>query len=134
MDTAALQVFYRCYRERRLAEAVAHFSDDFLFKTTLPNDPVDPDRPRSRAEFTLLCHKFMEDYDIVTFEPGEFAWDGDAASTRVIGEFRHKQTGRMLETVFQHRWRVADGKVVELQQEYPVDEVRAFIAGVDPAP
>ena len=65
MDTAALLAFYRCYRERRLAEAVAAFSDDFLFKTHLPNDPVDPNRPRSRAEFTLLCHKFLEDYDIV---------------------------------------------------------------------
>jgi ketosteroid isomerase-like protein len=134
MDTAALQIFYRCYRERRLAEAVALFSDDFQFKTHLPNDPVDPERPRSRAEFTLLCHKFLEDYDIVTFEPGEFTWDGDMASSKVIGEFRHKQTGRMLEIVFQHRWRVAGGKVVELQQDYPVAEVRDFIASVDSTP
>jgi ketosteroid isomerase-like protein len=134
MDTEALLVFYRCYRERRLAEAVALFSDDFQFKTHLPNDPVDPERPRSRAEFTLLCHKFLEDYDIVTFEPGEFAWNSDVASTTASGVFRHKQTGKVLETTFQHRWRVADGKIVELQQDYPFGEVRAFIASVDPAP
>ena len=131
MDTAALQAFYRCYRERRLAEAVALFSDDFQFKTHLPNDPVDPTRPRSRAEFTLLCHKFLEDYDIEVFEPGEFNWDGDVASTRAIGVFRHKRTGKVLETTFQHRWRVADGKVIELQQDYPHREVKAFLEGVD---
>jgi ketosteroid isomerase-like protein len=134
MDTAALQVFYRCYRERRLAEAVAAFSDNFQFKTHLPNDAVDPTRPRSRAEFTLLCHKFLEDYDIEVFEPGEFIWDGDVASTKAIGVFRHKQTGKVLETTFQHRWRVADGKVIELQQDYPHSEVKAFLEGVNQAP
>ena len=134
MDTAALQEFYRCYRERRLAEAVEPFSDDFQFKTHLPNDPIDPTRPRSRAEFTLLCHKFLEDYDIEVFEPGEFIWNGDVASTKAIGVFRHKQTGKVLETTFQHRWRVADGKVIELQQDYPHSEVKAFLERVNQAP
>ena len=133
MDTASLQVFYRCYRERRLAEAIALFSDDFQFKTHLPNDPVDPERPRSRAEFTLLCHKFLEDYDIVVFEPGEFTWNGEVASTKTVGVFRHKQTGKVLETTFQHDWRVADGKVLELRQDYPVADVQAFLASVAPS-
>jgi ketosteroid isomerase-like protein len=134
MDTAALLAFYRCYRERRLAEAVAAFSDDFLFKTHLPNDPVDPNRPRSRAEFTLICHKFLEDYDIVVFEPDEFVWDGEVASTKAVGVFRHKRTGKVLETTFQHRWRVSDGKVLELQQDFPHTEVQAFLDGVKPDP
>jgi ketosteroid isomerase-like protein len=134
MDTAALQVFYRCYRERHLAEAVAAFSDDFQFKTHLPNDPVDPTRPRSRAEFTLLCHKFLEDYDIDVFEPGEFIWDGEYAYTQAQGVFRHKQTGKVLETTFQHRWHVANGKVLELVQDLPVAQIQAFLDSVKPDP
>jgi ketosteroid isomerase-like protein len=134
MDIAALQAFYRCYRERRLAEAVELFSDDFLFRTYLPNDPVDPMRPRSRAEFTLLCHKFLEDYDIDVFEPEEFVCDGEFASTQAQGIFRHKQTGKVLETTFQHRWRLADGKVLELVQDLPVAQIQAFLDSVKPSP
>ena len=134
MDTAALQVFYRCYRERRLAEAVAAFSNDFQFKTHVPNDPVDPTRPRSRAEFTLLCHKFLEDYDIDVFEPGEFVFDGEFAYTQAQGMFRHKQTGRVLETTFQHRWRLANGEVIELVQGLPVEQIQAFLDSVTPDP
>src|SRR5688572_688032 len=134
MDTAALLAFYRCYRERRLAEAVALFSDDFQFKTNLPNDPVDPTRPRSRAEFTLICHKFLEDYDIVVFEPGEFVCDGDFAFTQTQGVFRHKQTGKVLETTFQHRWRVANGRVLELVQEHRLGEIQAFLDSVKANP
>lgn len=132
MDTAALLAFYRCYRERRLAEAVALFSDDFQFKTHLPNDPVDPTRPRSRAEFTLICHKFLEDYDIVVFEPGEFVYDGEFAYTQAQGVFHHKQTGKVLETTFQHRWRVANGRVLELVQELRLGEIQAFLDSVKP--
>jgi ketosteroid isomerase-like protein len=130
MDTAALQAFYRCYRERRLAEAVALFSDDFQFKAHLPDDPVDPTRPRSRAEFTLLCHKSLEDYDIVVFEPGEFVCDGEFAYTQAQGVFRHKQTGKVLDTTFQHRWRVANGRVLELVQEHRLGEIQAFLDSV----
>ncbi len=132
MDTAGLLAFYRCYRGRRLAEAVALFSDDFQFKTHLPNDPVDPTRPRSRAEFTLICHKFLEDYDIVVFEPGEFVYDGEFAYTQAQGVFHHKQTGKVLETTFQHRWRVANGKVLELVQELRLGEIQAFLDSVKP--
>ncbi|MTD95975.1 hypothetical protein GIW81_16675 [Hyphomicrobium sp. xq] len=133
MDTAALLAFYRCYRERRLAEAVALFSDDFQFKTHLPNDPVDPTRPRSRAEFTLICHKFLEAYDIVVFEPGEFVYDGEFAYTQAQGVFHHKQTGKVLETTFQHRWRVANGRVLELVQELRLGEIQAFLDSVKPS-
>ena len=134
METAALLAFYRCYRERRLAEAVALFSDDFQFKAHLPDDPVDPTRPRSRAEFTLLCHKSLEDYDIVVFEPGEFVCDGEFAFTQAQGVFRHKQTGKVLETTFQHRWHLANGRVLELVQDLPVAQIQAFLDSVKPNP
>jgi ketosteroid isomerase-like protein len=131
MDTAALHEFYRCYRERRLAEAVALLSDDFLFKAHIPNAPHDPLRPRSRAEFTLICHKFLDAYDILTFEPGPFTLFDGVASAPALGVFRHKKTGRMLELTFRHTWRVVNGKLTELIQEYDVEKVQAFLKDVD---
>jgi len=126
-----LQSFYRHYRERRLADAVAYLSDDFLFKAHLPDDPVDPRRPRSRAEFTLICHKFLDDFDILAFEPGPFSYDGSVASATAHGTFRHKRSGKMLDMTFQHWWRMADGKVVELRQEHDLAVVQDFLDGLD---
>lgn len=131
MNTSQLQEFYRHYRERRLAEAVALLSDDFLFKAHIPNAPFDPLRPRSRAEFTLICHKFLEDYDILAFEPGPFTVVDNAASTQATGVFRHKRTGKLLELSFQHTWRVMDGKLAELQQDYDVEQVMAFMTSLN---
>lgn len=131
MDTAALHEFYRCYRERRLAEAVALLSDDFTFKAHIPNAPLDPLRPRSRAEFTLICHKFLDDYDILVFEAGPFTVFDGVASAPAQGAFRHKKTGKTLEMNFRHTWRLADGKLTELHQEYDVEKVQAFLDSVD---
>jgi hypothetical protein len=131
MDTAVLHEFYRSYRERRLAEAVALLSDDFLFKAHIPNAPLDPLRPRSRAEFTLICHKFLDDYDIMTFEPGPFTVFDGVASAPVQGMFRHRKTGRMLELSLRHTWRIANGKLAELVQEYDFEMVQNFLKDVD---
>ncbi|WP_072376070.1 nuclear transport factor 2 family protein [Hyphomicrobium sp. NDB2Meth4] len=132
MDTAELlQSFYRHYRERRLADAVAHLGDDFLFKAYLPNDPVDPERPRSRAEFTLICHKFLDEYDILVFEPGRFSFDGDVASVEVRATFCHKRSGKILDTTFHHLWRLADGNVIELRQEHDSDLLHDFLKDLE---
>lgn len=131
MDTSTLNEFYRCYRERRLAEAVELLSEDFLFKAHIPNAPHDPLRPRSRAEFTLICHKFLDDYDILVFEPEAFTFLDGVASAPAKGAFRHKKSGRVLEIDFRHTWHAVDGKLTELHQEYDVGKVQKFLKDVD---
>jgi ketosteroid isomerase-like protein len=132
MDTAALiRSVYRCYRERRLAELVELLSDDFQFRADLPDDPVDPMRPRSRAELTLIAHRFLEEYDILTFEPGPIRVDGDGASVSVHSVHRHKKTGKILDTTFQHDWRVSEGKMRELRQQHDLEQLRAFVRAID---
>ncbi|WP_424958734.1 nuclear transport factor 2 family protein [Hyphomicrobium sp. 1Nfss2.1] len=126
-----LHNFYRHYRERRLADAIAFLGDDFLFKASLPDDPVDSIRPRSRAEFTLICHKFLDNFDILVFEPGPFSFDGDVASAIARGSFRHKRSGKILDMKFHHWWRLADGKVIELRQEHDSDLLQDFIESLD---
>jgi len=132
MDTARiLENIYRCYREKRLAEAVALLSDDFQFKTNLPDDPLDPLRPRSRAELTLLAHKFFEEYDILAFEPATITVSDGTASAHLNGVFRHKKTGKVIETSFEHDWRFANGKVCELQQRHDNEGWQAFVKSLD---
>jgi ketosteroid isomerase-like protein len=127
MDTTALlQKIYDCYREKRLAEAVALLADDFQFKTNMTEDPVEPLRPRSRAELTLLAHKFFEEFDIVTLTPAELDVTDGAATARLEATFRHKKSGRTIDTTFHHDWRFSDGKVSELHQRHDDDHWLAF--------
>lgn len=135
MDTTALlQNIYRCYREKRLADAVALLSDDFQFKSHLPDDPLDPARPRSRAELTLLAHKFFEEYDILILEPAAIIINDSAATAQLRGAFRHKKSGKVIETEFQHDWRFVDGKVCELQQHHDSAHWLAFLKSIGAAP
>jgi ketosteroid isomerase-like protein len=128
MDTAVLlENIYRCYREKRLAEAVALLSDDFQFKANLAEDPFEPLRPRSRAELTLMAHKFFEEYDILALEASPIAVSDGSASASLRGAFRHKKTGKVIETSFQHDWRFANGKVCELRQRYDQDHWMTFL-------
>ena len=50
-------------------------SDDFKFTAHLPDDIDGDSRPRSRAETAMMVHKFMEQYDILAFDPGPIIVD-----------------------------------------------------------
>jgi ketosteroid isomerase-like protein len=132
MDRAAiLRDIYRCYREKRLAEAVAVLSDDFQFKSDQPDDPIDPLRPRSRAELTLMVHKFFEDFDILNFEPFLIVVDDqDLASAELNVSFRHRKSGKVIETRLLHDWRFTDGKVSELHQHHDTESWQTFLRSV----
>jgi ketosteroid isomerase-like protein len=129
MDTAAvLQEIYRCYREKRLADIVDLLSDDFKFTALLPEDALS--RSRSRAETALLTHKFMEQYDVLAFEPGPITVADGVASAEATARFRHKKTGKVLDTTFVHNWRVANGKAFELEQTHDVEALKAFLESI----
>jgi ketosteroid isomerase-like protein len=132
MDPAALlQNIYRCCREKRLAEIVNLLGDDFKFKAELPDDLDGEARPRSRAEIALMVHNFMEQYDILAFDPGPITVADDRASAETDVKFRHKKSGKVLETRFVHDWRVADGKALELEQRHDLNQLRAFVKSVN---
>ena len=132
MDPAALlQNIYRCYREKRLADIVDLLSDDFKFLAQLPEDGDGDGRPRSRAEIALMVHKFMDQYDILAFDPGPIIVTNDVASAQAEAKFRHKKSGKVLETRFFHDWRVADGKATELKQRHDLEQLKAFLASVE---
>ena len=130
MDPAALlQEIYRCYREKRLADVVELLSDDFKFSAQLPDDgdgdpPAQPGRDRHPGAqiHGAVRHPRVRDGPIIVT-------DG-VASTQANVKFRHKKSGKVLETRFIHDWRVADGKARELAQRHDLEQLKAFLRSV----
>ena len=52
------------------------------------------------------------------------------ASAQAQVKFRHKRTGKILETRFLHDWRVADGKACELEQRHDLEQLKNFLRSV----
>ncbi|MDH4982070.1 nuclear transport factor 2 family protein [Hyphomicrobium sp. D-2] len=121
----------RCFREKQLAEIVNLLSDDFKLRVLLPTDTDDEIRPRSRAEVALLAHASMGEFDILRFEPHDIALNGDMISSVAHVKFRHKKTGKELETQFQHAWRAADGKICALEQTHDLKVLSDYADSIE---
>lgn len=127
----------RCFREKQLAEIVSLLSDDFKLRVLLPTDTDGEIRPRSRAEVALLAHASMGEFDILRFEPDDITLNGEMISSVAHVKFRHKRTGKELETQFRHAWQTADGKICALEQTHDlqllsdyIDSIRAVASGL----
>jgi ketosteroid isomerase-like protein len=131
-DTAVLlQAIYSAYREKRLADVVANFSDNFRFILHLPEDVVPGgDRPRNKAETAELMQSFIDAYDFLAFDPGPIIVVEDRATAQPHIRFRDKRTGKVLETKLSHAWRVAGGKATELEERHDVAKLKAFLKSV----
>jgi hypothetical protein len=100
MDTTSLlQAIYKALRERRLADAISYLAEDFRLVVHLPEDAVPGGtRPRSKAESTLLFQSFLYDYDLIAYDHGPIIVAGDRATTQPEIRYRHKKTGKVLDT------------------------------------
>jgi ketosteroid isomerase-like protein len=129
MDTTSLlQAIYKALRERRLADAISYLAEDFHLVVHLPEEAMPGgNRPRSKAESTLLFQSFLNDYDLVAYDHGPIIVAGDRATTQPQIRYRHKKTGRVLDTKLSHTWSVKDGKAVALEERYDVPVVQAFL-------
>jgi ketosteroid isomerase-like protein len=133
MDTTTLlRAIYKALRERRLADAISYLADDFRLVVHLPEDAMPGgNRPRSKAESTLLFQSFLNDYDFVAYDHGPIIVAGDRAITQPQIRYRHKKTGKVLDTKLMHTWSVKDGKAVALEESYDVPVVQAFLRSLD---
>jgi ketosteroid isomerase-like protein len=131
-DTAALlQAIYNAYRENRLADVLASFSDDFRFILHLPEDVVSGgDKPRNKAETAELLETFLNTYDILAYDPGPIIVTGDRATVQPQIRYRDKRTGKVLETRLAHAWRVDGGKATQLDERHDVAKIQAFLKSV----
>ena len=133
MDTTTLlQAIYKAYREKRLAEVLSYLGDDFRLVVHLPEAAMPGgDRPRSKAESALLFQGFLNDYDFLAYDHGPIIVAGDRATAQPQIRYRHKKTGKVIETKLAHAWWVRDGKAVLLEERYDVAQVQAFLKSLN---
>ena len=136
MDTTSLlQAIYKAFREKRLADAISHLADDFRLVVHLPEDALPGgERPRSKAESALLFQGFLNDYDFLAYDHGPIIVTGDRATAQPHIRYRHKKTGKVLETKLAHTWCVRDGKAVGLEEHYDVAHVQGFLKSLNDQP
>lgn len=129
MDTTTLlQAIYKAYREKRLADTLSYLDDDFRLIVHLPEEATPGgNRPRSKAESALLFQGFLNDYDFVSYDHGPIIVIGDRATAHPHIRYRHKRTGKVLDTKLAHSWCVRDGKALVLEERYDVPVVQAFM-------
>lgn len=128
---ALLQTIYAAYREKRVAEALAHVADDFRFTIHLPADAMPgAGVPHGKADTARLLEGLIATYDFLMYEPGPIMVTGEEAAVRVRIRYRHKATGEVIETTLGHFWRVRDGKAVQLDEHHDVQSVLTFLSKV----
>jgi ketosteroid isomerase-like protein len=126
-----LQATYKAFREHRLADMLANFSDDFRMAVHLPEEAVPGgDKQRNKAETEELLEYFHTTYDVLAYDPGPIIVTGDQATVQPQVRYRDKRTGEVLEAKLVHTWRVADGKATRLEERHDVEKVLAFLKRV----
>jgi ketosteroid isomerase-like protein len=129
--TTLLQAIYGAYREKRLGDVLSYLDEDFCYVVHLPEDAIPGgDKPRNKAETAELIQNLMDTYEFLAYDPGPIIAAEDRATVQPQIRFRDKRTGKVLETKLAHRWRVKDGKALELDERHDVETIRAFLKSV----
>lgn len=129
---ALLQAIYDAYREKRLADVLSAFDDtEFRFVMHVPDSVVPGgDKPRDKAETAELLRHYMDTYDFLAYDPGPIIVTGDRATAQPQVRYRHKPTGKVLETKFKHLWHFESGKVVRLEESPDIEHIEAFLKAI----
>jgi ketosteroid isomerase-like protein len=132
MDTTALlQAIYAAYREKRLVDVLDFFDDSFRYVIHLPDELVlGGNATRDKQATRELFSHFMDSYDFLAFEPGPIIVTGDRALVNSHVRFRHKLTGKELNTRIQQTWGIKDGKAVSLEEQHDRAAVEAFVKSI----
>lgn len=72
----------------------------------------------SRAEMAARLEELLTVWAPEIFEPMEPIVEGDRAAARVRIRYRHRTTGKILESELAHFWTMRDGRVAELVEFY----------------
>jgi ketosteroid isomerase-like protein len=126
-----LHTIYTAWREQRLADVMASLDDNFRFVVHVPADLIPGgDKPRSKAETLEFFQYLIDTFDFLSFDQGPIIATGDRATVQPHIRYRHKQTGKVLETKFSHVWNIKDGKAIDLEERHDTAKIRAFLRSV----
>jgi ketosteroid isomerase-like protein len=128
-----LRTIYTAYREKRLGDALAHLAEDFRFTLHLPKETIPgAGDPIGKAQASAMFQAFMNDYDFLSYEPGEITVspEGQHATANPAICYRHKVTGNVIETRISHFWNFRNGKAVSLDEYHDSARIIDFLATV----
>jgi len=131
--TDLLQKIYTAYREKRLDDVLALFSDDFRFTLHLPQGTIPgAGIPNNKAETAAMLQSFIDTYDFLDYDPDEIqiSPDGEHATASPLIRYRHKASGQVIQTRLSHFWSVREGKARSLDEYHDTARVEAFLARV----
>lgn len=133
-DTAALlQTIYAAWREQRLGEIMKHLDEDFHLIVHLPAELVPGgEHPRSKAETLALLEHLKDTYDTLSYDQGPIIVADGRATVQPLIRYRHKKTGKVLETKLAHVWHFRGGKAIGLDERYDLAAVEAFLRSLPP--
>jgi len=131
-DAAALlHTIYTAWREQRLADVMASLDDNFRFVVNLPADLIPGgDKPRNKTETLEFLQYLRDTFDFLSYDQGPIIAGGDHATAQPHIRYRHKKTGKVLETKISHVWHIKDGKAIDLEEHHDTAKIRAFLRGV----
>lgn len=131
-DTPALlRAVYTAYREKRLADVLVHLSDDFRFTLHLPAEALaGAGAAHDKASAARLFEGIIADYDFLRYEPGPIRVTGDTAGVQPRIHYRHKATGKEIETTLVHVWRIRGDKATALDEYVDIPGVASYLAEV----
>lgn len=132
-DAASLlQTIYAAWREQRPGEMMTHLDEDFRFTAHLSADLIPGgDKPRDKEELQAFLDHLLATYDILFYDTGPIIVADGRATVQPVIRYRHKESGKVLETKLMHVWHFAHGKPIALDESYDVKAMAAFLKSLD---
>lgn len=110
---------YQLYSAGDLAGAFGSMHEDVCYRWNANTDLARfAGTCASRAEMAGRLEELLTVWEPEAFEPTDPIVEGDRAASRVRIRYRHRTTGKVLESELAHFWTLRDGRVAELVEFY----------------
>ena len=118
---------YDDWRRGNLDAFLATLAEDVEYTIHVPPSMIPVGGTvRGRDATADRFRSIVRDYQMLEFENGDFLVNGDAGATRVHMRYIHRPTGEVLDTTAMHHWRLANGRVVLIEEFHDIEPVHEF--------
>lgn len=123
-----VESFFMSWEAQDVELAAAHYHDDIVYElhsatTELPYTGV----TRGKAATREVLFSIIKDFDYLKYEATINSVEGDIVRTRVAFQYRHRQSGQVLEGTRRLVFQVKDGLIVRMDRFHDDRLVDAFM-------
>jgi ketosteroid isomerase-like protein len=122
---------YDAWRAQDLDWLASYLPDEFHHIMYIPSDIYSgAGSCRGKAKVIERWRLVVAEYEFLEIETGELIVVKDRAAIEIPFRYRHRGTGKLLETVKANFWTLEDGWPIRLTEYYDVDGIRSFTASL----